>query len=166
LRLLRHRWLDDAGLSVSKEMTHRLAQHIAASELRHTGEVRMCIEGGLPNSYLLRGDPISRISRQRAVEQFSQLRVWDTADNNGVLIYLLLAERTIEIVADRGLNERVSADQWSSIVRKLSVALKDEQFEAGLLSALDEVSAILCAHFPAGAKSHNPNELPDQPVLL
>jgi uncharacterized membrane protein len=96
---------------------------------------------------------------------FGKLRVWDTAQNNGVLIYLLLAERAIEIVADRGLNDCVSPQMWQSMVARMQAAFQAQQFEDGLTQAIDEVSTLLTTHFPAKSGQIKPNELPDEPVL-
>jgi uncharacterized membrane protein len=95
-------------------MLQRLKQRVSLSESCHTGEIRICIESTLPNSYLLRPGSIRVITRQRALAQFGKQRVWDAEHNNGVLIYLLLAERTIEIVADPGLNSVVSHADWNA----------------------------------------------------
>ena len=105
-RTLKHRWLDASAAErlIPAAMRQRLQQRVAASEQRHSGEIRLCIEAGLPLSYLWRPASTPHITRQRALTLFGKLRVWDTANNNGVLIYLLLAERSIELVADRGLN--------------------------------------------------------------
>ena len=163
LRVLRHRWMDDADRrrSVPPELLAKLARYVAASEARHTGEVRICVETALPNSYIWR----NAAPRERAVTLFGKLRVWDTAHNNGVLIYLLLAERSIEIVADRAFNDKVSAAQWQSITDSMSSAFKAGQFEAGLTQALEEVSALLVAHFPLADGAKRPNELPNAPFL-
>ena len=96
---------------------------------------------------------------------FGKLRVWDTEHNNGVLIYLLLAEHAIEIVADRGLSSRVDPGEWQRIVQRMGAAFHEGRFEEGLTQALEEVSALLVAHFPLGEDEANPNELPDQPVV-
>lgn len=145
-RFFRHRWLDvdDAHRTVDAALRLRLEQRIAASEARHTGEVRICVEASLPSSYLLRDAG----PRERAVALFGKLRVWDTEHNNGVLIYLLLAEHAIEIVADRGLNGRVDAQRWHALVARLRDALRQGQIEDGLTTALEEVSAVLVQHFP------------------
>ena len=102
--------------------------------------------------------------------QFSKLRVWDTEDNNGVLIYVLLAEHAIELVADRGVHRLVPPEEWAAIVARLSNALQSGSFEEGLTQALEEVSAVLVAHFPqaeggAADTPLRPNALPDEPVL-
>ncbi|MBC8056864.1 MAG: TPM domain-containing protein, partial [Rhizobiales bacterium] len=96
---------------------------------------------------------------------FGKLRVWDTEHNNGVLIYLLLAEHAIEIVADRGLAKRVDAAEWQRIAAAMSAAFKAGQFEAGLEQAVDAVDALLAKHFPLAAGEANPNELPDAPYV-
>jgi len=162
-RLLRHRWLDESDLrkAIPPDMLKRLAARVAASEKRHSGEIRIFAEAGLPVSYLLR----DATPRERAVAMFGKLRVWDTEHNNGVLVYLLLAERAIEIVADRGLSQRVDAGEWHRIVGRMGHAFKEGRVEDGLTQALEEVSALLVAHFPLAPGEANRNELPDEPVL-
>lgn len=162
-RIVKHRWLDesDSRRAIPPAMLQRLAQRVAASEKRHTGEVRICVEAGLPMSYLWRGAS----ARERAVMMFSKLRVWDTQHSNGVLIYLLLAEHAIELVADRGLNQRVSADEWRAMVQHLGTALRAGRHEDGLTQALEEVSAVLVQHYPLAEGQPRPNELPDSPTL-
>ena len=162
-RLLRHRWLDesDTHKAMPPDMVERIGRRVAASERRHTGEVRIYVEAGLPTSYLWR----SATPRERAVTLFGKLRVWDTEHNNGVLVYLLLADRAIEIVADRGLARHVPPEEWRAIVARLGAALHDGRFEDGLTQALEEVSALLVQHFPVGEGEANDNELPDEPVL-
>ena len=103
--------------------------------------------------------------RERAVAMFGKLRVWDTEHNNGVLIYLLLAERRIEIVADRGLSRHVGAEQWQAITQGMGAAFRDARFEQGLNAAIDAVSALLRRHFTLAPGERNPNELPDEPDL-
>src|SRR5512133_358396 len=166
-RIFRHRWVDDTATQrvITPAMLERLQQRVAASEQRHSGEVRIYIEAGLPLDHLWTDAPTQQIARQRALDLFSQLRIWDTAANNGVLIYLLLAEHEIEIVADRGLNELVEPAYWTALVTRMSGAFKQAKFEEGLTQALSEVSALLVQHFPLGANEANPNELPDAPIL-
>lgn len=162
-RLLRHRWADGRLRRVlTPEVLQRLGQRVAASERRHTGQIRICAEGGLPLSYLWRGAS----ARERAITQFGKLRVWDTEHNNGVLIYLLLAEHAIEIVADRGLAQRVPEATWHTLAQRLGQALRAGQYEDGLTEVLAEVSALLVAHFPASGHAPSSNEQPDAPVLL
>jgi uncharacterized membrane protein len=164
MRLIRHRWMDDVQTrrAFPAALRETITQHVAASEQRHTGQVRICIEGGLPASYIWR----NASARERAVTMFGKLRVWDTAHNNGVLIYLLLAEHAIEIVADRGINAQVSDADWSDLTHRMSDAFRDGHFEAGLTQALEEVTALLATHFPRHAGDKVPNELPDEPVVI
>lgn len=173
-RLARHAWLDeaDARRAVPPTLANTLRQRIAASERRHSGEIRICVEGSLPLSYLWRHlrqrTRMTDIVRQRAIMMFSKLRVWDTEQNNGVLIYLLLAEHAIEIVADRGLHPHVAPQAWQATVQRLAGALSAGHFENGLTGALEEVSAVLVSHFPAPAEEGaggTINELPDEPVF-
>ena len=166
-RLWRHRWLGerDTRRMIEPRLVQRLTERVRTSEQRHSGEIRLYVEAALPNSYLLRQGPMRDIIHQRALTMFSKLRVWDTEDNNGVLIYLLLAERAIEVVADRGLNRHVSAQQWQTMVQCMSSALAGGDVETGLTQALDQVSALLVQHFPTKLGQPNENQLPDAPVL-
>lgn len=158
-RILRHRWIDevDAARALGPAALERLEQRVAASERRHSGEIRLCIEAGLPLSYLWR----DATPRQRALTMFGKLRVWDTERNNGVLIYLLIAERAIEIVADRGLSARVDAAEWQRLVGAMRDAFGAGRYEQGLAQAIDAVDALLARHFPLTPGQANPNELPD-----
>ena len=166
-RVLRHRSQDttDTRRAIPADMVQRLMERVAASEQRHTGEIRIYVESSLPSSYLWRGAD----TRERAVMMFSKLRVWDTAHNNGVLIYLMLAEHAIELVADRGIDAHVPAQHWQMVVTRMADAFRSNRYGDGLTQALEEVSAVLVEHFPAmdaaGASQPNPNELPDAPVL-
>ena len=163
LRLLKHRRLDegDARKLVDAAALKRIEDRVAASEARHTGEIRVCIEAGLPLSYLRR----SATPRERAVAMFGKLRVWDTENNNGVLIYLLLADHAIEIVADRGLSRHADAAHWQRVVAAMKGAFQSGQFEAGLNQAVDAVDVVLTRHFALAEGKGNPNELPDAPYL-
>lgn len=169
--LFKHRWLDvsDSRKALPDDLLLRLKKRIAASEHRHSGEIRICVEAGLPTSYLWRHfwhkTSMKTIMRERSVMMFSKLRIWDTEHNNGVLIYLLLAERDIELVADRGINQYVSPAEWKAIVKRLSIALHQDQFEDGLTQALEEVSAIMMQHFELHSGEKNPNELPNAPFI-
>lgn len=162
-RMFKHRWLDesDTRRAIPDALLERLAGRVAASERRHTGEVRIYVEAGLPLSYLWR----DATPRERAIAMFGKLRIWDTEQNNGVLIYLLLAEHAIEIVADRGLARHVPQQEWKAIVDRMGSAFREGRFEDGLTQALEEVSALLVRHFPLAEGARNDNELPDQPVL-
>jgi len=164
LRIWRHRWIDrsDVQRDLPPDLLERLTSRVGASERRHTGEVRICVEAGLPNSYLWR----DATPRERAVAMFSKLRVWDTEHNNGVLIYLLLAEHAIEIVADRGIARRVGAEQWTAMTAHMSEAFRAGRFEEGLTQALSEVSALLVQHFPLAPDEPDSNELPNAPVVI
>lgn len=159
LRLLRHRWFDesDTRRALGPEALARVEARISASERRHSGEIRVCVEAGLPLSYLWRGAS----ARERALALFGKLRVWDTEANNGVLIYLLLAEHQIEIVADRGLARHVPASHWQQLVAGMGEEFRAGRFEPGLLRAVEAVDALLTAHYALAPGQSNPNELPD-----
>ena len=163
LRLLKHRLVDerDAKRVLPKDALARIEARVAASEQRHSGEIRVVVEAGLPVSYLRR----HATPRDRAVAVFGKLGVWDTARNNGVLIYLLIAERAIEIVADRGLNRVVSPAEWADIAASMQSAFQAGDFEAGLLRAVDAVDALLVRHFAVRPGDVDVNELPDAPIV-
>lgn len=174
---IKHLWLDsdDASRLFPAPVLELLAVRVASSEQRHSGQIRICVEASLPLSYLWRVDlerSLQQVIRERAVMMFGKLGVWDTALNNGVLIYVLLAEHAIEIVADRGLAAHISSAQWTALVSHMSDAFHVHSYEAGLNLAVDEVSAELERHFPRSdadglpANASPPNELPDTPVLL
>ncbi len=133
---------------------------VGASEGQHQGELRFVVESGLPLRALLH----NQTPRARAIELFARERVWDTADNCGVLIYLQLVDRRVEIVADRGIDTRVGPPFWSAVCRRMEAAFREERFEAGVLNALEEITAALTTHFPAGASKRD--ELPNQPLVL
>lgn len=163
IRILKHRWLDetDAQRALGTDTLRRIEERVASSERAHTGELRVCVEAGLPLSYLWRGAS----ARERAIAMFGKLRVWDTEHNNGVLIYLLLAERAIEIVADRGLTRHVQQAQWDQLVAGMQAAFRAGRYEAGLMAAVDAVDGLLVQHFAVSGVAANPNELPDRPDL-
>ncbi len=162
-RIFKHRWVDetDVARALDSAALKRLEQRVASSERLHSGEIRLCVEAGLPLSYLWRG----ATARQRAVTMFGKLRVWDTENNNGVLIYLLLAEHAIEIVADRGLARHVTQAQWDALLSGMREAFRQGRFEEGLMQATDAVDAVLRRHFPLAAGESNPNELSDRADL-
>ena len=164
-RLFKNRCCDakDVQRVLSPDALDRLTARIKASEQNHGGEIRICIEAGLPWRFIR----YDASTRERALSLFSLLRIWDTQQNNGVLIYLLLAEHAIEIIADRGLCKQVSTALWSDITQQLSRLLHEQQFEQGLGQAIDEINALLTRYFPeSSAGASKINELPDEPVVL
>ena len=135
-------------------------QAIRDSEVAHDGEVRVAIEGALDGAALFRGQS----ARERAIELFSLLRVWDTAHNNGLLIYLLLADRAVEIVADRAIDAKVGSEAWCEVCRQMETAFKQSDYEGGVTHGVHSLTRHLAQHFPASGKSAN--ELPDMPVMV
>ena len=138
----------------------RIEAAIKASERMHAGEIRFVVEGGLDGAPLFKGQS----ARDRAIDLFSQLRVWDTRHNTGVLIYLLLADHAVEIVADRGIHDRVETGEWGALCRQMEAAFKQSDFEGGVVNGVQAVSQHLAMHFPA--HDDHGNELPDKPVVL
>jgi uncharacterized membrane protein len=162
-RIVSHRWWDerDAARVLPAPALHRLERLVTNSEQGHSGEIRVVIEAGLPLSYLWQ----DLTARDRAITQFGKLRVWDTAQNNGVLIYLLLAEHAIEIVADRGINQHVDGAQWQALIEPMRAAFRAGRFEAGLTEAIQTIDRLLRSQFPLAPGQANPNELPDRPLV-
>jgi uncharacterized membrane protein len=138
----------------------RIEQAIKAGEATHAGQVRFVVEGALDGAPLFRNQP----ARERALDIFSQLRIWDTDHNNGVLIYLLLADRDVEIVADRGIDAKVGGVGWETICKAMETDFRAGHFEAGVIKGIAAVSRELSAHFPHHGAG--PNELPDAPVVM
>ena len=137
-----------------------IEEAIKGSEIGHRGEIRFVVEGALHIEPLLRG----QTARDRAIDVFSHLRIWDTERNNGVLIYLLLADRDVEIVADRGIDAKVGAQEWERICGKMEAAFRQADFEGGVVGGIKEVTRHLAEHFPP--TDDDRNELPDKPVVL
>jgi uncharacterized membrane protein len=145
-----------------EQALERIAQAIAASEATHSGEIRFAVEPALPWSYLKRDAP----ARERAAMVFSKLRVWDTEQNNGVLIYVELADHSIEIVADRGIARHVPRADWNAICDAMRDRFRAGRFEQGVVEAVQAVGQRLARHFPLAEGQRNPDELPDRPAVL
>lgn len=161
-RLIKHLWAPSrlARRRFGKAAAAAITAAIAATEKRHTGELRFVAEGPLPIAVLWRNAG----ARQRAAELFARLRVWDTEGNSGILIYVQLVDRRVEILADRGIAAKVAQAEWDAICRGMEAAFKAGDYRGGALAAIEKAGALLVEHFPA--ETANPNELPDAPVLL
>jgi hypothetical protein len=133
---------------------------VKQSERQHRGELRFAIENALASTWVWRG----MSARQRATEVFSNLRVWDTEENSGVLIYLLLVDREVHIVADSGIARRVPQADWDSVAHAMQKAFRQGEFRRGSLEGIERITAMLATHFPPGAD--NPNELSNKPVII
>jgi uncharacterized membrane protein len=161
-RILRHLWIGRPHVRAlfPAESLGRITQAIAQAESRHHGEIRFAVEGSLDLGPLLKGVT----ARERAVGVFSQLRVWDTEANNGVLIYLLVADRDVEILADRGVHAKVGAAGWEAICKAMEADFRQGRFESGVINGIQAVGRHLETHFPR--RGADVNELPDAPVIL
>jgi uncharacterized membrane protein len=137
-----------------------ITQAIQASETAHAGQIRFAVEGALHGAALYHGQS----ARQRAIDVFSLLRMWDTDYRNGVLLYLLLADCAVEIVADRGVDAKVGSNEWQSIVDQMQQAFKAKHFEQGVVTGIQAVTQHLTEHYPV--HSDERRQLPDTPVLL
>jgi len=161
-RLLRHVVTDH--LSVARAFTpaalDEIERAIVAGERTHRGQVCFAVEGALPPLRVLR----KLTPRERALEVFGLLRVWDTEENAGVLIYLLLADRDVEIIADRGIDRRVDQGEWQAICTRMEAAFAQSRYGEGVVAGVTEISALLARHYPRTAGAAN--ELPDRPVVL
>jgi uncharacterized membrane protein len=159
-RVLKHLFIPDwlARRAFPASTLRRIEQAVKRSERTHRGELRFAIEGALHIGHL-RVPP-----RERARQVFSELGVWDTDENTGVLIYVQLVDRRIEIVADRGIAQRVEQGEWDAVCRAMESAFRDGLYLEGALHAIETITRILARHFPA--RERNPNELPDKPAVL
>jgi hypothetical protein len=161
-RIVQHLFLMDWHMhrAFSQKSLDAIERAIHASEQLHGGEIRFAIEGALGGLGLLKGQS----SRERAVEVFSQLRVWDTEGNNGVLIYVLLADQAVEIVADRGIHAKAGDASWRTICQNMQSAFSMLQFEKGALQGIEAIASVMAHHFPS--RQTFVNELSDAPVIL
>lgn len=140
-----------------------IEQAIKRAEMTHAGEIRFAIETALTPRHVLN----DVTPRAHALEVFSHLRVWDTERNNGVLVYVQLADRTVEIVADRGFQGRVSPAEWEAVCRLMEEHFRAGRFEVGSIAGVDAIGNLLARHFPQGpGRSIQSNQLPDRPTLL
>src|SRR4051794_16069329 len=156
--LLEHRWR--VRKVFPKHVLASIERAIKASEATHSGQIRFVVEGALDGAPLLR----NQSARARALDVFSHLRIWDTEHNNGVLIYLLLADRDVEILADRGVHNKVGASEWRAICATMEAEFADGRFEAGVLKGIAAVTRHLANHFPKHGGGRN--ELPNAPVVM
>lgn len=161
-RLFRHLFAPSPGRLFPAERLQRIAGAVTEGERRHRGEVCFAVEPALPAWRALRG----LTARERAHEVFSELRVWDTQANNGVLVYLLLADHRIEIVADRGLDGLVTDAEWAVACRLMEARLRAGEPEAAAVAGVEAVSDLLARHFPQAPGDPDENQLPDLPRLL
>jgi uncharacterized membrane protein len=156
--LLEHQWR--VRRVFPREVLALIEQAIKAGEATHSGQVRFVVEGALDGAPLFKGQS----AQERALDVFSHLRIWDTAHNNGVLIYLLLADRDVEIVADRGIDVKVGAAGWQKICAAMEADFSGGNFSGGVIKGIAAVSQQLAMYFPKHGAG--PNELPDKPVVM
>lgn len=166
--LLSHPWQVKRLFSI--HALQKIEAAITASESTHTGEIRFVVEAGLDPYDVIR----KKKPRERGIELFSHLNIWDTEYNNGVLIYLLLADRDVEIVADRGIDKYIGYDRWDMICHEMEVMFRRGDFESGVLAGIAAVTKALQQHFPIDeiknhrkkATQRKKNELPDKPLII
>jgi len=161
-RAFRHLFAGSGGKLYPEPSLQRIAAAIAEGESTHRGQLVFAVEPALPLHAVIGG----RTARDRAGHVFSHLRVWDTEANNGVLIYLLVADHRIEILADRGLAARVDETQWREVCELMESRLKTGDAEAAAIAGVEAVSALLAAHFPRGEGDETRNELSDRPHVF
>jgi uncharacterized membrane protein len=161
-RALRHLFTThwSARRHFPRSTLNEIESAVRAAEATHAGQLRFVVESALHLPQLWQ----RTTSRQRALQVFAALGVWDTAANNGVLIYVLLADRAVEVVADRGIAERVEPAEWNVICRDMERHFREGRFRPGSVSGVQAVGALLARHFPGSLDGFN--ELPDKPVIL
>jgi uncharacterized membrane protein len=161
-RLVRHvlttRW--STRTHFPRNVRDAIEKAIGECEHRHGGEIRFVIETSFDLPELWH----DLAPRTRALQIFGQFGVWDTAHNNGVLIYVLIADHDVEIVADRGIAQHISAAEWAGVCREMEAHYRAGRFREGSIAGVEGVGALLGRHFPG--RRHSDNELPNQPVLL
>ena len=161
-RITKHLFFSDLQVAraFSRQSLKAIEAAVQASETTHAGEICFAVEGGLDGLPLFKGQS----ARERAIDVFSQLRVWDTEHNNGVLIYLLLADRDFEILADRGIHQHLGRQEWARISHEMEMLFKQGEFEQGVLHGIRQINMLLVRHYPASLNNHN--ELPNAPVII
>src|SRR5688500_13991512 len=161
-RMLKHLFAPPAERLFPADSLQRIAGAISVSERLHSGEICFAVESALPWQAALRGVD----ARSQALAAFSRLSVWDTAANNGVLLYLLIADHRIEIVADRGLDDLVSAEQWRGVCQLMEERLKAGEADVAVIRGIEATSDLLAAHYPQRPGVIDADELPNQPHVL
>ena len=161
-RFWRHAFTDEkhVGQAFSTDAMKRIEKAIEDGEALHRGQVGVAIEAALPLQRVLR----KVTPRERALEVFGSLRIWDTEENNGVLLYLLLADRDVEIVADRAIHRLVGEQGWEAICQRMEAAFRDGRYVDGVETGIREISTLLAQHFPGD--SRDVDELPNKPAIL
>ena len=160
-RMLRHLWLPDwwRFRAYPAASLARIEAAVSAAEAGCRGEIRVAIEAALDFQALWTG----LSARGRAVEMFSALRVWDTEDNDGVLLYVLLADRDVEIVADRGAAARVNPEAWEAVCSEMEAQFRAGEYEAAILVGVARIGELLA---DAGSGAPRTNTLPNRPTLI
>lgn len=163
LRMLRHlcTWRWRTRTLFDARALEQIQGACATAEAAHQGEIRFAVETALP----LRAIWHRLSPRARALQVFAQLHIWDTHHNNGVLIYVLRADRSVEIIADRGINAQVSDAEWQAVCRDVEAHYRVGRYVEGSVAAVTGVARLIARHFPAGV-AEDTQDLPNQPVLL
>lgn len=161
-RIIKHLLMTDRQMNrcFPPATLNSVEQEIKTSESFHSGEIRFVVEAALDGAALFKGQS----AQARAIDVFSQLRIWDTEHNNGLLIYLLLADRAVEIVADRGIHKKVGAEEWQKICRRMEGHFKQANFRGGVAIGINSITQHLLKHFPVALDDKN--ELSNQPVVM
>lgn len=164
MRIIRHLVTGQSAVkrAFPPDTLNTIKQAIARSETTHSGEIVFAVEAALDISLLLK----NHFSRERAIDVFSLLRVWDTEQNNGVMIYLLMADHSVEIIADRGIYTRMEQAEWDAACHTMETAFSQGQFEQGILTGIDVITKVLQQYFPADSAGKRKSELSDYPVVL
>jgi uncharacterized membrane protein len=163
-RLFRHLFATRAELArlLPVEALQSIERAVSESELTHSGEIRFAIEVALDPAEIAAG----KTPRQRALEVFAALGVWDTEANNGVLVFVLYADHDVEIVADRGYNGRVTTDEWAAVCDAMEVRFRAGQYEQGAVEGVREAGRLMARHYPPLPGGRDQDELPNRPAML
>jgi uncharacterized membrane protein len=163
-RFLRHLATDHGSVrrAFPKAALTQIEAAIAEGERHHRGQLRFAVEPALSLPHVLRG----LTPRERALDVFGLLRIWDTAENSGVLVYLLLADRDVEIIADRGIHAHVGSHAWRAVCARMEAAFREARYAEGVESGIREINTLLAQHYPRVGGGERQNELSDKPVIL
>ncbi|WP_180172045.1 TPM domain-containing protein [Acinetobacter sp. YH12023] len=153
-------YMPAANRFFNKQDQQAIAQAVTEAEHGHVGEIQVVIEGHIPSN-----QAYYQNTRARAEQLFAELGVWDTEFNSGVLLYLNLCERQVEIVIDRGMRQATDAQVWQDICARIIQSMQNKQYRIALTVGVKEIGEVM-DHFYAGKSVDRNNEIANAPIIL